>query len=162
MDEYVGIKRIHPESYHSFMYGNFFSHVAINPENINLLDGNAGSLAEECLAYEAKIKAFGGIELFLGGVGGDGHIAFNEPGSSLASHTRVKSLAYGTISNGYFYLVTRIRCSIGNRGRYKSHVHPIMSAASSLVVVDEDAILELKIKTVKVCQLSPDILKVQD
>jgi glucosamine-6-phosphate deaminase len=119
MDEYVGIERNHPESYHSFMYANFFSHVDINPGNINILDGNAGSLAEECLAYEAKIKAFGGIELFLGGVDGDGHIAFNEPGSSLARRTRVKSLAYETILanarffNGDFNLVTRMALTIG-------------------------------------------------
>lgn len=76
-DEYVGIPRDHPESYHTFMYNHFFSHVNIHPSNINILDGNAADLEAECAAYERKIKAVGGIELFLGGIGPDGHIAFN-------------------------------------------------------------------------------------
>src|SRR6201996_7149162 len=86
------------------MYKNFFSHVDIDPRNINLLNGNAPDLEAECLAYEEKITRAGGIELFLGGIGPDGHIAFNEPGSSLASRTRVKTLAYETIlANSRFF-----------------------------------------------------------
>ena len=104
MDEYVGIPREHPESYHSFMYQHFFSHVDVDPANIHILNGNAEDLEEECIAYEEKIKRAGGIELFLGGIGPDGHIAFNEPGSSLASRTRVKTLAYDTIlANSRFF-----------------------------------------------------------
>lgn len=104
MDEYVGLPRDHPQSYHSFMYKHFFSHVDIPPQNINILDGNAPDLAAECASYEARIARMGGIELFLGGVGSDGHIAFNEPGSSLSSRTRVKTLAYDTIlSNSRFF-----------------------------------------------------------
>lgn len=104
MDEYVGIPREHPESYHSFMYQHFFSHVDVDPANINILNGNAEDLEEECIAYEEKIKRAGGIELFMGGIGPDGHIAFNEPGSSLASRTRVKTLAYDTIlANSRFF-----------------------------------------------------------
>ncbi|PKX90907.1 putative glucosamine-6-phosphate deaminase [Aspergillus novofumigatus IBT 16806] len=104
MDEYVGLPRDHPESYHSFMYKHFFSHVDIPPQNINILDGNAPDLTAECASYEARIAAHGGIELFLGGVGADGHIAFNEPGSSLSSRTRVKTLAYDTIlANSRFF-----------------------------------------------------------
>ncbi|KAJ5180394.1 Glucosamine-6-phosphate isomerase 2 [Penicillium capsulatum] len=104
MDEYVGLPRDHPESYHSFMYKHFFSHVDIPPQNINILDGNAPDLAAECAAFDARIARFGGIELFLGGVGPDGHIAFNEPGSSLSSRTRVKTLAYDTIiANSRFF-----------------------------------------------------------
>lgn len=83
MDEYVGIAEDHPESYHSFMWKNFFSHIDINKENVHILDGNAADLEAECAQYEAKIKKFGGVELFVGGIGTDGHIAFNEPGSSL-------------------------------------------------------------------------------
>ncbi|KAI1027906.1 hypothetical protein LB503_011910 [Fusarium chuoi] len=83
MDEYVGLPREHPESYYSFMHHNLFKHIDIQPENIHLLNGNAPDLFTECSAYEDKIKSFGGIELFLGGIGTDGHIAFNEPGSSL-------------------------------------------------------------------------------
>jgi glucosamine-6-phosphate deaminase len=86
------------------MYKHFFSHVDILPANINILNGNAPDLAAEATSYEAKIARMGGIELFLGGVGPDGHIAFNEPGSSLTSRTRVKTLAYDTIvANSRFF-----------------------------------------------------------
>lgn len=104
MDEYVGLAEDHPESYHSFMYKHFFAHVDINPNNVNILNGNAPDLAEECDAYEERIARAGGIDLFLGGIGPDGHIAFNEPGSSLRSRTRVKTLAEDTIrANSRFF-----------------------------------------------------------
>ncbi|KAL0265217.1 Glucosamine-6-phosphate isomerase (Glucosamine-6-phosphate deaminase) (GNPDA) (GlcN6P deaminase) [Diplodia seriata] len=183
MDEYVGIPREHPESYHSFMYKHFFSHVDLDPANINILNGNAPDLEAECLAYEEKIKAAGGIELFLGGIGADGHIAFNEPGSSLQSRTRVKTLAYDTIlANSRFFgndvsQVPAMALTVGVgtvldarevvviiTGAHKAlalqkcveegvnhmwtlsalqqHQHPML-------VVDEDATLELKVKTVR-------------
>jgi len=86
------------------MFSKFFSHVDIAPGNVHILDGNAADLRAECAAYEAKIKAVGGINLFLGGVGSDGHIAFNEPGSSLTSRTRVKTLANETVrANARFF-----------------------------------------------------------
>jgi glucosamine-6-phosphate deaminase len=86
------------------MYKHFFSHVDVKPSNINILNGNAADLENECRAYEDKIARVGGIELFLGGIGPDGHIAFNEPGSSLKSRTRVKTLAYDTIlANSRFF-----------------------------------------------------------
>lgn len=86
------------------MWTNFFQHIDIPPENINFLDGNAPDLEEECRRYEAEILKHGGIELFMCGIGPDGHIAFNEPGSSLTSHTRVKTLAYETIiANARFF-----------------------------------------------------------
>lgn len=104
MDEYVGLPKDHPQSYHSFMWNNFFSHIDILPENTNILNGNAPDLGAECQAYEDKIKAIGGIHLFLGGVGIDGHIAFNEPGSSLNSRTRIKTLTEDTvIANSRFF-----------------------------------------------------------
>jgi glucosamine-6-phosphate deaminase len=186
-DEYVGLPRDHPESYHSFMYTHFFSHIDINPANINILNGNAPNLAAECAEYEEKIRQAGGIELFLGGIGPDGHIAFNEPGSSLASRTRVKTLAYDTIiANSRFFdndmsKVPRMALTVGVQtvldarevviiitGAHKAlalqkcieggvnhmwtlsalqlHPHP-------LIVVDEDATLELQVKTVKVSPL---------
>lgn len=149
-----GLPRDHPESYHSFMWNNFFKHIDIKAENTHILDGNAANLQEECQAFEDKIKAAGGIELFVGGeaviilitksnkahrscsdlsrcglkkilieasivctvehqendwcsspgIGPDGHIAFNEPGSSLVSRTRVKTLARDTIlANARFF-----------------------------------------------------------
>jgi glucosamine-6-phosphate deaminase len=86
------------------MYKHFFSHVDVKPDNINILNGNALDLELECHDYEEKILQAGGIELFLGGIGPDGHIAFNEPGSSLKSRTRVKTLAYDTIlANSRFF-----------------------------------------------------------
>ena len=104
MDEYVGIPEDHPESYHSFMRKNLFDHVDIPEENINILNGNAADLVKECEDYERKIKAAGGINLFMGGIGPDGHIAFNEPGSSLVSRTRVKTLTQNTIiANARFF-----------------------------------------------------------
>ena len=104
MDEYVGIPEDHPESYHYFMDKHLFNHIDIPRENINVLNGNAPDLEKECADYEAKIASLGGIKLFLGGIGPDGHIAFNEPGSSLTSKTRVKTLTYDTIiANSRFF-----------------------------------------------------------
>ncbi len=104
MDEYVGLPREHPESYYSFMWNNFFSHIDIRPENVNILNGNAADLDAECAAYEEKIKSYGGVGLFIGGIGPDGHIAFNEPGSSLVSRTRCKTLTTDTvIANSRFF-----------------------------------------------------------
>ena len=104
MDEYVGISKNHPQSYHSFMWDNFFTHIDILQENVNILNGNATDLEAECQAYEDKINAVGGIQLFLGGIGADGHIAFNEPGSSLHSRTRIKTLTQDTIiANSRFF-----------------------------------------------------------
>ena len=104
MDEYIGIPENHPESYHTFMWSNFFSQIDIPAENVNILDGNAADLEKECERYEAKIASYGGINLFMGGIGPDGHIAFNEPGSSLSSRTRVKSLTTDTIiANSRFF-----------------------------------------------------------
>lgn len=104
MDEYVGLPKDHPQSYHTFMWSNFFSHIDINPANVNMLNGNASDLEAECAAYEAKMKAVGGVDLFLGGIGADGHIAFNEPGSSLSSRTRIKTLTQDTIiANSRFF-----------------------------------------------------------
>jgi glucosamine-6-phosphate deaminase len=183
MDEYIGIPRDHPESYHSFMWKHFFSHVNIHPSNVHILDGNAPNLEAECVEYEAKIQAAGGIDLFLAGMGEDGHIAFNEPGSSLASRTRVKTLAYGTIlANSRFFgndldKVPKMALTVGVQtvlearevvvlalGARKAlalqrcveqgvnhmwtlsalHLHP-----HSMIVCDEDATLELQVKTVK-------------
>jgi glucosamine-6-phosphate deaminase len=166
------------------MYKHFFSHVNVHPRNIHILNGNAPDLEAECVAYEAAIKAHGGIDLFLGGIGPDGHIAFNEPGSSLASRTRVKTLAYETIiANSRFFdndleKVPKMALTVGVQtvlesrevviiitGAHKAlalqrcieggvnhmwtlsslqlHPHP-------MIVVDEDATLELQVKTVKV------------
>lgn len=104
MDEYVGLPEEHPESYHSFMATNLFNHIDCPKENIHILNGNAQDLDAECAKYEDMIREAGGIDLFLGGIGPDGHIAFNEPCSSLASRTRIKTLTSDTIiANSRFF-----------------------------------------------------------
>ncbi|GHU89843.1 glucosamine-6-phosphate deaminase [Spirochaetia bacterium] len=104
MDEYVGLAGDHPQSYHYFMQDNFFNHIDIKAENTHILNGKAADLTAECCAYEEAITANGGIELFLGGMGSDGHIAFNEPGSSLRSRTRIKTLTAETrAANARFF-----------------------------------------------------------
>ena len=92
LDEYIGIPREHPQSYHSFMWENLFRHVNIAPENVHIPDGNAPDIPVFCAGYEEQIRAAGGIDLQVLGIGTDGHIGFNEPTSSLASRTRIKTL----------------------------------------------------------------------
>jgi len=104
MDEYVGLPESHPQSYHYFMFDNLFNHVDCPKKNIHILNGNAPDLEMECANYERQIAEFGGIHLFIGGIGPDGHIAFNEPGSSFGSRTRVKTLITDTrIANSRFF-----------------------------------------------------------
>lgn len=183
MDEYCGLPEGHPESYRSFMWSNLFNDVNIKKENVHILDGNASDLLAECHNYERKITAAGGIELFLGGIGPDGHIAFNEPGSSLSSRTRVKTLAYDTIvANARFFdgdiskvpkraltigvgtvmdsrevliIATGINKSMALHEAVEGGVNHMWTVSaiqmhpSGLVVADEDATAELKVKTVK-------------
>ena len=91
MDEYVGLPKEHPESYHSFMHNNFFNHIDIQPQNINMYECNTADHDEECHRYEEKLNLTARSFIY-GGVGVDGHIAFNEPASSLSSRTRIKNL----------------------------------------------------------------------
>lgn len=166
------------------MWRHFFSHVNIHPSNVHILDGNAPNLEAECVEYEAKIQAAGGIDLFLAGMGEDGHIAFNEPGSSLASRTRVKTLAYGTIlANSRFFeddldKVPKMALTVGVQTVLEAREVVVMALGArkalalqhcveqgvnhmwtlsalqlhphSMIVCDEDATLELQVKTVKV------------
>lgn len=104
MDEYVGLPREHEQSYWRFMHENLFDHIDIPRENINILNGMAEDPEAECLRYEEKIASYGGIDLFLGGSGVDGHIAFNEPFTSLVSRTGVRTLTEDTlIANSRFF-----------------------------------------------------------
>ncbi len=134
MDEYCGLPEEHPEIYHSLMWNNFFSHINIKKENVNILNGNAEDPVAECKRYEEKIASYGGIDLFLGGVGPDGHIAFNEPGSSLASRTRMKTLTLDTkIANSRFFggdinQVPETALTVG--------VGTVMDAKSILIIVN--------------------------
>jgi len=133
MDEYVGLPEDHPQSYHSYMWNNFFSHIDIGKRNVNILNGNAGDLEKECEEYERKIAKAGGIDLFIGGIGPDGHIAFNEPGSSLGSLTRVKTLTFDTIlANSRFFdndmkKVPRTALTVG--------VKTVLDAAEVMIII---------------------------
>jgi glucosamine-6-phosphate deaminase len=134
MDEYVGIPEEHPESYHFFMWNRLFNHVDIKKENVHILNGNAKDLEKECEDYEKSIKAAGGIRLFVGGVGPDGHLAFNEPGSSLASRTHEQFLTTDTIiANSRFFdhdvsLVPKSALSVG--------VATVMDADEVLILIN--------------------------
>lgn len=105
MDEYVALPKDHPQSYHSYMQTNLFNAVNIRPENIHIPDGNAPDLQAECTAYEHALRDAGGVNLFIGGVGRNGHLAFNEPGSAFDSRTREVELTPSTIeANARFFL----------------------------------------------------------
>lgn len=183
MDEYVAIARDHEQSYHTFMWQNLFKHIDIDPANVHILDGNASDLVKECDEYEKKIVQAGGIELFVGGIGPDGHIAFNEPGSSLVSRTRVKTLNQETIlANARFFdnniaqvpkqaLTVGVQTVMDARevmvlitGAHKAYalhmaieegvnhmwtVSAFQQHPRTIMLCDEDATLELKVKTVK-------------
>jgi len=104
MDEYLGLPREHDQSYWYFMHDNLFDHIDIPAENVNILNGMTDDPEAECAAYEAKIASYGGIDLFMGGSGVDGHIAFNEPYTSLNSRTGVRDLTEDTkIVNSRFF-----------------------------------------------------------
>ena len=104
MDEYVGLPHEHDQSYWYFMHDNLFNHIEMPKENINILNGMADDLEAECKRYEDKIASYGGIDLFLGGAGVDGHIAFNEPFTSLNSRTGLRDLTEDTrIVNSRFF-----------------------------------------------------------
>nr|XP_019818243.1 PREDICTED: glucosamine-6-phosphate isomerase 2 isoform X2 [Bos indicus] len=179
----TGLPRNHPESYHSYMWNNFFKHIDIDPNNAHILDGNATDLQAECDAFEKKIKEAGGIDLFVGGIGPDGHIAFNEPGSSLVSRTRLKTLAMDTILANAKYFdgdlskVPTMALTVGVgtvmdarevmiliTGAHKAFalykaieegvnhmwtVSAFQQHPRTIFVCDEDATLELRVKTVK-------------
>lgn len=99
LDEYLGLTPDHPQSYHYFMWENFFKHINIKPENVHIPTGNLEYALEFCEWYEKRIKEVGGIDLQVMGIGRDGHIGFNEPGSSLGSRTRIKTLAPETVED---------------------------------------------------------------
>jgi glucosamine-6-phosphate deaminase len=116
LDEYIGLPREHAQSYHSFMWENLFRHVNIARKNVHIPDGNAKDIPKFCTKYERQIRAAGGIDLQVLGIGTDGHIGFNEPTSSLASRTRIKTLTertrndnarfFGSVGQVPFHVIT--------------------------------------------------------
>lgn len=105
LDEYIGLSADHPQSYHHFMHDNLFKHLDIPGERIHIPDGMTADVSTFCAAYEEKIKAAGGIDLQVLGIGTEGHIGFNEPTSSLASRTRIKTLTEQTRQNNAPFFV---------------------------------------------------------
>ncbi|MFV0422477.1 glucosamine-6-phosphate deaminase [Oleidesulfovibrio sp.] len=185
MDEYVGLPEGHSQSYKHYMHENFFNHIDISLQNVNLLNGNADDLEGECAAYEQKIHSCGGVHIFVGGVGTDGHIAFNEPASSLASRTRLKTLTEETrAANSRFFAgideVPRFALTVGVGTVLDAHEVIILASGMSkalavhyavekgvnhlwtvsalqlhrkaIMVCDEAATMELKVKTLRYFQ----------
>ena len=132
LDEYVGLKKEHEQSYHSFMWQNFFSHININPDKINIPDGMTTDVPACCAAYEQAIINAGGIDLQILGIGSDGHIGFNEPTSSFASRTRIKTLTQETVADN-------ARFFDGDESKVPRHcitmgIGTIMAARSSIML----------------------------
>lgn len=183
MDEYVGLPEDHPQSYHAYMFNHFFNHIDIPHQQIYIPNGNAPDLEAECAAYEDAIAAYGGIDLFVGGIGEDGHMAFNEPGSSLESRTRLKPLTYSTrLANARFFddnpdkvppmaitvgvgtimdadevmiLAQGYRKALAIHHAIEGGVNHMWTGSSlqlhprALIVCDDEATMELKVKTVR-------------
>ena len=147
MDEYVGLAPEHEQSYHYFMHENFFKHIDIKEENVNILDGLAENLEEECQRYEDKIKSVGGIDLFLGGIGEDGHIAFNEPGSlTIGVGTLMDSKEIIILAEGY-KKARAVYHAIEGGVNHLWTVSALQLHRRTLLVIDESAVSDIKVKT---------------
>lgn len=146
LDEYIGLEESHPNSYHYFMEENFFKHIDISPENTYLPKGTAENLAEECARYEELIKSTGGIDLQILGLGTNGHIAFNEPGSSFTSPTSVVDLAQETLDANarFFDSIEDVPTQAVTMG-----IGSIMEAKEILLLVSGKSKAEALAKTIK-------------
>ena len=99
LDEYIGLPKEHEQSYYSFMWDKLFNHINIKPDNAHIPDGMAADVPDACASYEKAIEEAGGIDLQVLGIGSDGHVGFNEPTSSFASRTRIKTLTRQTVAD---------------------------------------------------------------
>lgn len=97
LDEYIGLSGEHPNSYYHYMNDNLFKHIDIDTDNTHIPSGKASNLEQECEAYDEKIRSHGGIDLQVLGIGSNGHIGFNEPGTSFESNTHIVELTQSTI-----------------------------------------------------------------
>ena len=118
LDEYVGLGPDHPQSYRYFMRQSLFRHINIHPGNTHVPDGLAADFETHCEEYERQIRDVGGVDLQILGIGTDGHMAFNEPGSSLGSRTRLKTLARETIRDNARYFGSEDRGTASGRDRW--------------------------------------------
>lgn len=142
LDEYVNLDVNDKNSYHSFMHENLFDHINIPEENINFLDGNAEDPEEECRRYEEKIKAAGGIDIQLLGIGSNGHIAFNEPADCFQRWSHVVTLKESTVKDNsrFFKSIDEVPTQAVTMG-----IGSIMQAKKILII----AIGENKAKAIK-------------
>lgn len=142
LDEYVKLDVNDKNSYHSFMHENLFDHINIPEENINFLDGNAEDPEEECRRYEEKIKAAGGIDIQLLGIGSNGHIAFNEPADCFQRWSHVVTLKESTVKDNsrFFKSIDEVPTQAVTMG-----IGSIMQAKKILII----AIGENKAKAIK-------------
>jgi glucosamine-6-phosphate deaminase len=177
LDEYVGVPPEHPQSYHHFMWENLFNHVNIRKENVHIPDGMASDLPAFCKAYEEKIHASGGIDIQLLGIGSEGHIGFNEPSSSLASRTRIKTLTqqtrrdnarfFGNENDVPFHVVTMGIGTIMEAGQNlllafgESKSHAIVNAVEGAITATNPASILQMHETATVCIDDPAASKLE-
>lgn len=177
LDEYVGVPPEHPQSYHHFMWKNLFNHVNIRKENVHIPDGMASDLPAFCKAYEEKIHASGGIDIQLLGIGSEGHIGFNEPSSSLASRTRIKTLTkqtrrdnarfFGNENDVPFHVVTMGIGTIMEAGQNlllafgESKSHAIVNAVEGAITATNPASILQMHETATVCIDDPAASKLE-
>jgi glucosamine-6-phosphate deaminase len=177
LDEYVGVPPEHPQSYHHFMWENLFNHVNIRKENVHIPDGMASDLPAFCKAYEEKIHAAGGIDIQLLGIGSEGHIGFNEPSSSLASRTRIKTLTqqtrrdnarfFGNENDVPFHVVTMGIGTIMEAGQNlllafgESKSHAIVNAVEGAITATNPASILQMHETATVCIDDPASSKLE-
>ncbi|RLI24585.1 glucosamine-6-phosphate deaminase [Candidatus Bathyarchaeota archaeon] len=146
LDEYVGLPPSHPQSYHYYMFHNLFDHVDVRRENVHIPDGMAEDLDEECRRYEEAIKEAGGIDLQLLGIGRNGHIGFNEPGSPFDSRTRVVKLSEQTRKDNarFFNSIDEVPTHAITMG-----IGTIMEARRIILIASGEAKAEAIAKAVK-------------
>lgn len=138
MGEYVGVGAGEEHGFQYFLWDKFLKYVNIKKEHVHFLDGLTTNFSKECGNYENAIAAVGGVNLFIGGVGEDGHIAFNEPYSSLSSRTRAKLLAPSTIrANSRFF------------DNDESKVPPMVLTIGIQTMMDADEVMILASGTAK-------------
>lgn len=169
LDEYVGLPKDHNQSYHRFMWDNLFDKINIVTANVHIPDGNAEDLHAACDEYEMEIDEHGGIDVQLLGIGTNGHIAFNEPGSSLGGRTKIKTLTEHTRQDN-----SRFFDSIEDVPKYcvTMGIGTIMESSKLLLLASGDNKAEAVAQAVEgpitasvpasVIQLHPDVTVIMD
>ncbi|MEC1679149.1 glucosamine-6-phosphate deaminase [Bacillus mojavensis] len=134
LDEYAGLSPSHPQSYNKFMHEHLFEHINVQPDHIHIPQGDNPQLEAECKVYEELIRQAGGIDVQILGIGSNGHIGFNEPGSDFEERTRIVRLSESTIqANARFFggdpvLVPRLAVSMGIKTIMEFSKHIVLLA----------------------------------